>query len=57
MESGRGALAGLGVAEAVFKFRAVASKGDFVEYWEYHVQREHLRVHAVAYCDALALAA
>jgi hypothetical protein len=52
-----GARWGLAGAEAVLKLRAVISNGDFEEYWDYHVQREHLRVHAVRYRDALALAA
>jgi hypothetical protein len=42
-------------AEAVLKLRAVQASGDFDAYWQYHVQREHLRVHAVRYRDALAL--
>jgi hypothetical protein len=44
-------------AEAVLKLRAVYASGDFDAYWQYHVQREHLRVHAVHYRDALTLAA
>ena len=52
-----GARWGLAGAEAVLKLRAVISNGDFEEYWEYHTQREHLRVHAVRYRDGLALAA
>lgn len=52
-----GARWGLEGAEAVLKLRAVVSNGDFEEYWRYHVQREHLRVHAVRYRDALELAA
>jgi hypothetical protein len=44
-------------AEAVLKLRAVIRNGDFEQYWQYHVQREHLRVHAVRYRDTLALAA
>ncbi len=52
-----GARWGLAGAEAVLRLRAVISNGDFEEYWEYHVQREHLRVHAIRYPDGLALAA
>lgn len=48
-------------AEAVFivavRLRAVISNGDFEEYWKYHAQREHLRVHTIRYRDSLALAA
>ncbi|MGW8398516.1 hypothetical protein ACWGLP_17790 [Streptomyces lydicus] len=36
---------------------AVIGNGDFEAYWEYHVQRDHLRVYAVRYRDALELAA
>jgi hypothetical protein len=52
-----GARWGLAGAEAVLNLRAVISNGDFVEYWDYHTQREHLRVHAIRYRDALALTA
>ncbi|MFF7656892.1 hypothetical protein ACFZCY_45125 [Streptomyces sp. NPDC007983] len=52
-----GARWGLAGAEAVLGLRAVITNGDFEEYWEYHVQREHPRVHAVRYRDGLALAA
>ncbi|MER0483580.1 ISKra4 family transposase [Streptomyces sp. Edi2] len=52
-----GARWGLPGAEAVLKLRAVISNGDFEAYWEYHVQREHLRVHTVRYRDTLELAA
>ncbi|GFH38989.1 hypothetical protein SCWH03_52530 [Streptomyces pacificus] len=52
-----GARWGLAGAEAVLKLRAVISNGDFEEYWEYHTQREHLRVHAIRYRDGLTLAA
>jgi hypothetical protein len=44
-------------AEAVLKLRAVVSNADFEEYWAYHMQREHMRVHVIRYRDALALAA
>ncbi|GAB2442832.1 hypothetical protein [Streptomyces incanus] len=52
-----GARWGLAGAEAVLRLRVVISNGDFEEYREYHVQREHLRVHAIRYPDGLALAA
>lgn len=52
-----GARWGLAGAEAVLKLRAGISNGDFEAYWEYHVQREHLRVHAVRNRDGLELAA
>jgi hypothetical protein len=41
-------------AEAVLKLRAVISNEA---YWEYHMQREYQRVHAVRYRDALQFAA
>jgi hypothetical protein len=52
-----GARWGLAGSEAVLNLRAVASNGDFEEYWEYHIQRGHLRVHASRYRDALSPAA
>ncbi|WP_406425887.1 hypothetical protein [Streptomyces sp. NBC_01589] len=52
-----GARWGLAGAEAVLKLRAMITNGDFEEYREYHMQREHLRVHTVRYRDALQLAA
>ncbi|MBB4715608.1 hypothetical protein BJ965_005490 [Streptomyces luteogriseus] len=48
---------GLAGAEAVLRLRTVISNGDFEEYWKYHAQREHLRVHAIRYRDSLALSA
>lgn len=44
-------------AEAVLKLRAVHASGDFESYWQYHLQREHLRVHTIRYQGELALAA
>jgi len=52
-----GARWGLAGAEAVLKLRALHANGDFEEYWHYHLQREQMRVHAIRYRDALALAA
>jgi hypothetical protein len=52
-----GARWGLAGAEAVLRLRKVISNGDFEEYWKYHAQREHLRVHAIRHRDSLALAA
>ncbi|MEU0218660.1 ISKra4 family transposase, partial [Streptomyces sp. NPDC006265] len=52
-----GARWGLAGAEAVRRLRTVIRNGDFEEYWKYHAQREHLRVHAIRYRDSLALAA
>ncbi|MDH6624757.1 hypothetical protein M2271_002561 [Streptomyces sp. LBL] len=44
-------------ADVDVRLRTVISNGDFEEYWKYHAQREHLRVHAIRYRDSLALAA
>jgi hypothetical protein len=52
-----GARWGLAGAEAVLKLRTLISNGHFEEYWDYPVQREHLRFHAVRYRETLALAA
>lgn len=53
-----GARWGLTGAEAVLKLRAVHASGDFESYWrQYHLQREHLRVHTIRYQGELALAA
>ncbi|WP_443032555.1 hypothetical protein [Streptomyces sp. BA2] len=52
-----GACWGLAGDEAVLRLRTVISNGDFEEYWKYHAQREHLRVHAIRYRASLALAA
>lgn len=39
-------------AEAVLKLRAVRSNDDFDDYWRYHLQREHQRVHQSRYLDS-----
>lgn len=36
-------------AEAVLRLRSLRSSGDFAEYWEFHLQREYERQHAVQY--------
>lgn len=35
----------LETGEAMIKLRATAKSGDFDEYWDYHVAREHARLH------------
>jgi hypothetical protein len=40
-----GARWGLDGAEAVLILRAVISNGDFEEYWRFHLEREHQRLH------------
>ncbi|MEO6088933.1 MAG: ISKra4 family transposase [Umezawaea sp.] len=43
-----GARWGLAGAEAVLQLRALTSNGDFDEYWDFHLQQEHRRVHQTA---------
>jgi len=57
-----GARWGLEGAEVVLKLRATISNGDFDEYWTFHLEREHQRVHRSRYFNqelprGLALAA
>jgi hypothetical protein len=40
-----GARWGLDGAEAILTLRAVISNGDFDEYWRFHLEREHQRLH------------
>jgi hypothetical protein len=40
-----GARWGLDGAEAILTLRAVISNGDFEEYWQYHLEREHQRLY------------
>lgn len=44
-----GARWGLDGAEAVLKLRAVRTNGDFDDYWRYHLNQEHHRVHTSRY--------
>ena len=44
-----GARWGLHGAEAILQIRALRSNGDFDDYWDFHQQQEHHRVHAVRY--------
>jgi hypothetical protein len=43
-----GARWGLAGAEAILQLRALTSNGDFNEYWTFHLQQEHRRVHQTA---------
>lgn len=52
-----GARWGLDGAEAILKLRALNTNGDFPDYWTWHLQREHQRVHQTRYQNDLALAA
>lgn len=44
-----GARWGLDGAEAVLKLRALISNGDFEDYWHWHLEQEHQRVHKARY--------
>ena len=46
-----GARWGLGGAEAVLKLRALASNGDFDDYWRYHLTQERRRIHQASYLN------
>jgi hypothetical protein len=38
-------------ADAVLRLRALRSSGDFDDYWEYHIRREHFRNHLSRYAN------
>lgn len=38
-------------AEAVLRLRSLRSSGDFDEYWEFHLQQEYQRQHAMRYAE------
>lgn len=44
-----GARWGLPGAEAILKLRALTSNGDFTDSWNYHLKREHHRIHQTHY--------
>ena len=46
-----GARWGLTSAEAILKLRALHSNNDFDTYWQYHLEREHHRVHRNRYLN------
>ena len=46
-----GARWGLPGAEAILKLRAIASNGDFDDYWRYHLAQERHRVHETHYAQ------
>ena len=48
-----GARWGLEGAEAILKLRALRSNGDFDDYWNYHLAREHQRVHQSRYAHSI----
>jgi hypothetical protein len=48
-----GARWSLAGAEAVLRLRALRTSGDFDDYWQFHVAKEHERAHASRYTDGL----
>jgi hypothetical protein len=38
-------------AEAVLRLRALRASGDFDDYWQFHIAKEHERTHASRYAD------
>src|SRR5271157_2621741 len=44
-----GARWGLEGAEALLKLRALTANGDFEDYWDWHLRREHERIHQSRY--------
>lgn len=47
-----GARWGLTSAEAVLRLRALRASGDFEEYWEFHLEQEQERNHAIRYANS-----
>jgi hypothetical protein len=43
----------LTTAEAVLKLRALNANDDFDEYWSWHLNQEHGRVHKARYAHGL----
>ncbi len=46
-----GARWSLSGAEAVLRLRALRASGDFDDYWQFHLAKEHERTHASRYAD------
>jgi hypothetical protein len=46
-----GARWSLAGAEAVLRLRVLRTSGDFDDYWQFHVAKEHERTHASRYAD------
>jgi hypothetical protein len=44
-----GARWGLATAEAILQLRALTTNGDFNDYWQFHQQQQHRRIHQVRY--------
>ena len=52
-----GARWGVTTAEAILQLRALITNGDFDAYWDFHLHREHERVHHARYREGFILAA
>jgi hypothetical protein len=46
-----GARWGLPGAEAILRLRALLTNGDFNDYWQFHLTREHERTHQTRYIN------
>lgn len=46
-----GARWSLAGAEAVLRLRALRASGDFDDYWQFHLAKEHERTHRSRYAD------
>jgi hypothetical protein len=46
-----GARWSLNGAEAILRLRALRTSGDFDDYWQFHLAKEHERVHRARYAD------
>jgi hypothetical protein len=40
-------------AESILRLRALRASGDFDDYWQFHLAKEHERTHASRYADAV----
>ena len=40
-------------AEAVLRLRALRTSGDFDDYWQFHLAKEHERTHQAQYADGV----
>lgn len=48
-----GARWSLAGAEAILRLRALRASGDFDDYWQFHLSKEHERTHASRYADGV----
>jgi len=40
-------------AEAILRLRALRASGDFDDYWQFHLAKEHERTHPSRYADGV----